>query len=133
MIIWIIVIVLIIYYTVKGKPGPPPPKIIDHNYVSPSSQYIDDDDDDDEEAREKYNENHYFDIFNACWVKQYPSGDYVKSCSFEDLQAGRADDQGPISVTYCIPADEYSDDPDWLDNKREHWRQWTNLWRDDPP
>lgn len=90
-------------------------------------------DDDDKQKWEDYCENHYFDIFNECWVKQYPSGDYVKSCSFEDLQAGRADDQGPISVTYCIPADEYSDDPDWLDNKREHWRQWTNLWRDDPP
>lgn len=80
-----------------------------------------------------YCEDHYFDILNECWVKEYPSGDCVKSCSFEDLQEGRSDDQGPIDIGYLVPANEYEDDPEWLERKKRHWSQWAGLFRDDPP
>ena len=48
-------------------------------------------------------------------------------------QEGRSDDQGPIDIGYLVPANEYEDDPEWLERKKRHWSQWAGLFRDDPP
>lgn len=110
-----------------------PPRIVEPDWVDPdklrkSSR--------DYKARAEfydYCNNHYFDILNECWVKEYPSGDCVKSVSFDDFMAGRPDDQGPIEPGYLIPAEEYDPDPEWLEEKKEHWSQWTSMMRDDAP
>ena len=110
-----------------------PPRIVEPNYVDSDRLRKST-----KEYRSRadwydYCEDHYFDIINECWVKEYPSGDCVKSVSFEDLKAGRPDDQGPIEVGYMIPAEEYDPDPEWLEEKKEHWYQWTSMMRDDAP
>lgn len=124
MIVWIIAIGFLIYYLAKGKEGPPPPKIVEPNYVSPKQSAHFEAKRIEREKRERYEEDHFYDVYLECWIKKIDDDYFVRSCSYEDWDDGMRDEFERVEPVWYVEAWEYEDDPEWAEKERQAHHAW---------